>query len=413
MEVAMPDINGDRLLADLDRLREFGRYKTGVHRPTFSPQDIESRHWLATRFAEAGLDAEIDGIGNVIGRPRATGRKLLIGSHTETQNHAGWLDGALGVMYALETARAFREDTNCAHFPVEVTSWADEESHFAGFLGSRSFIGALDESEINAARDRTDGTPLHTALQRAGLVGKPRATIVPENYIGYLEAHIEQGDVLDQSRLRIGIVTSIVGIWQYCLIFEGVQNHAGTTRMAIRRDAGVALVDLCSAIKRRFVQISGPLSVWTTGSIRLYPGDQSIVPGRAEMRFQFRDAELQQLHSFEQALEELVAEANQIGPCRTCLKPMWKVDPIAMAQPFQEALTRAAERLSPGSFKSMPSAAGHDAQILARRIPAGMLFVPSIGGISHHWTEDTKRDDIVLGCQILAAGAEAIFRQQF
>jgi N-carbamoyl-L-amino-acid hydrolase len=313
-------------------------------------------------------------------------------------------------MYALEIARAFREDAACAAFPIEVASWADEESHFAGFLGSRSFIGALDEAAIDAARDRTDGTPLRTALQRAGFADRPRANIVPEDYLGYLEAHIEQGDVLDTSGLRIGIVTSIVGIWQYRISFEGVQNHAGTTRMAIRRDAGAALVDLCGAIKRRFTEITGPLSVWTTGSIRLFPGDPSIVPGRAEMRFQFRDADIGQMQRFEGALQDLVAEADRNGPCRVTLATVWKVDPVEMAEPFQTALSQSAAKHCPGEFKSMPSAAGHDAQILARKIPAAMLFVPSIGGISHHWSEDTKRDDIVLGCQVLADGAEAIFR---
>jgi N-carbamoyl-L-amino-acid hydrolase len=406
----MPKINDERLLADLRWLAEFGKYKTGVHRPTYSPQDIEARRWLVTQLREAGLDAAIDGIGNILARPRQSGRSLLIGSHVESQNHAGWLDGALGVVYGLEIARAFREDPACAGFPVSVAAWADEEGHFGNFLGSRSFIGDLAEDEIDRARDHTEGAALRAALDRAGLAGIARETIVPSDYIGYLEAHIEQGDYLERAGLHLGIVTGIVGIWQYRIVFTGEQNHAGTTRMAARKDAGVALVKLSGAIAARFAEIAGPRSVWTTGFIRLEPGQPSIVPGVAEMQFQIRDVETVQLQRFEDALMQLVAEADGAGPCEVALESAWKVSPVLMSQPFQSELMRAADRRSPGGAMRMPSAAGHDAQILARKIPAAMLFVPSINGVSHHWTEDTKEEDIVLGCQTLADAADAIFR---
>jgi N-carbamoyl-L-amino-acid hydrolase len=406
----MPKINGERLLADQRRLAEFGKYKTGVHRPTYSPQDMAARTWLVEQLAAAGLDASIDGIGNILARPRKPGPRLLIGSHSESQNHAGWLDGALGVVYGLETARAFHEDPSCADFPIEVAVWADEEGHFGNFLGSRSFVGDLTEEEIDRARDHT-GTRLRVALERAGLAAKNRDTIAPENYMGYLEAHIEQGDYLDQAGLRLGVVTGIVGIWQYRVAFAGEQNHAGTTRMAVRRDAGVALVKLCGAIATRFAEITGPRSVWTTGAIRLEPGQPSIVPGAAEMLFQIRDVEVAQLQRFEDALNELIARADEAGPCKVVLECIWKVNPVLMSRSFQDELRRAADHSAPGGAMAMPSAAGHDAQILARKIPAAMLFVPSINGVSHHWTEDTKDEDIVLGCQVLADAAEAIFRK--
>ena len=363
----MPRINGARLLADLRRLAEFGAYKSGVHRPTFSPQDIEARRWLAGRFAESGLEASIDGIGNVFGRSRATGTKLLIGSHTESQNHAGWLDGALGVMYGLEVARAFREDPSTAGAAIDVASWADEEGHFGSFLGSRSFIGDVTDEEIDKARDHNDGTPLREALASAGLAQRKRETIVASDTIGYLEAHIEQGDTLDEAGLRLGVVTGIVGIRQYRIVFVGEANHAGTTRMVKRKDAGVALVKLSATIADRFPQITGPRSVWTTGAIRLEPGQPSIVPGRAEMMFQVRDLEAAQLQRFEDLLIALVVEANSAGPCAVTLETVWTVSPVPMSQAFQDALSRAAERYAPGAFISMPSGAGHDAQILARK----------------------------------------------
>jgi beta-ureidopropionase / N-carbamoyl-L-amino-acid hydrolase len=404
----MPAIDPSRLLGDLRRLAEFGRYKTGVHRPTYSPEDVAARAWIAERMAEAGLEPTIDGIGNVIGRSPGAGPRLLIGSHSESQNHAGWLDGALGVIYGLEAARALQADPGSAGRAIDVVSFADEEGHYGAFTGSRSFCGLLEEAEIDRLANRYDGTPLRVALERAGYAGRPRAEIEPERHKGFLEAHIEQGDYLESAGLKVGIVTSIVAIWQYRIVFEGAQNHAGTTRMAVRKDAGLALVRLAAAIDRRFPEVAGERTVWTTGRITLEPGAPSIIPGRAEMLFQFRDVDPDRLALLERALEELVAAADAAGPCRCRLEAMSRSVPKLMDQRLQDALEQAAERHAPGGHMRMPSAAGHDAQILAQRVPAGMLFVPSIGGISHHWSENTADEDIVLGCQVMATAAAAI-----
>jgi N-carbamoyl-L-amino-acid hydrolase len=239
------------------------------------------------------------------------------------------------------------------------------------------------------------------------LADRPRARVEPGRYLGYLEAHIEQGDELEVKGLKIGIVTSIVGIWQHRLTFTGVQNHAGTTRMAIRKDAGVALVRLAHAIEQRFPQVAGPRSVWTTGRITLDPGAASIVPGGAEMLFQFRDADPEVLQRLSKTLEELVAAANN-APCAVTLQRTSASIPKIMHAGFQDALERAAERHAPGLHQRMPSGAGHDAQQLARVMPAAMLFVPSIGGISHHWSENTSDEDIVLGCQVFATAVADI-----
>jgi hypothetical protein len=188
----MPSINPERLLGDLYELRKIGAYKTGVHRPTLSAEDVQSRTWLVERMERAGLEPVIDGIANVVGFSRASGRKMLAGSHIETQNHAGWLDGALGVIYALEAARAFADDPSCAGLGIDVVAFADEEGHFGNFMGSRSFVGVLSEEDIDKARDRTNGTPLRDALAKAGYAGRPRLQIDPSRYAGYFEAHIEQ-----------------------------------------------------------------------------------------------------------------------------------------------------------------------------------------------------------------------------
>jgi beta-ureidopropionase / N-carbamoyl-L-amino-acid hydrolase len=392
-------IDGERLLRDLYELRKIGEYKTGVHRPTYSPEDVQSRHWLAERLRVAGLDPEIDGIGNVLGRARGDGPKLLLGSHVETQPHAGWLDGALGVLYGLEVARTLGGG-------IDVAAWADEEGHFGSFIGSRSFCGMLTDAEIDTLHNR-EGTTLRDALQQAGFADRPRAMVDPARYRGYMEAHIEQGAELEDTGKRIGIVTAIVGSHRFRILFEGVQNHAGTTRMSIRKDAGVALVNLAHAIYQRFPAVVGLRTVWTTGRITLDPGAASIVPGRAEMVFQFRDTDPALLARLDGELEALVADANR-GPCKVTIAERGQSTPQSMDAGFQDALERAAERHAPGLHVRMPSGAGHDAQILAERMKSAMLFVPSIGGISHHYAEDTKDEDIVLGCQVFADAAAEI-----
>lgn len=390
-----------RVLADLNELSAIGAYKTGVHRPTFSLEDVRARAWFVERLVAAGLETAVDGIGNTIGRSPAR-RALLVGSHLESQPHAGRLDGPLGLLYGLEVARALSGRGGEAG--VDVAAWADEEGWFGQFLGSRSFCGEVEEAEIEAARHRTDGTPLREALRAAGYAGRERARFSPGRYIGYAEAHIEQGDWLESQGLRIGVVTAIVGSHNFRIFAEGVQNHAGTTRMAIRKDAGLALCRLAVAIDRAFPKVAGPRSVWTIGRMRFEPGEPSVIPGRAEMHFQFRDTDPGILARLDAEIERLVAEANAAGPCRLALTIRSTTSPQAMDANLQAQFAAAAEALAPGGWTRMPSAAGHDAQNLARHMPAVMLFVPSIGGISHHWAEDTKDEDIVLGARVFAAG---------
>lgn len=245
------------------------------------------------------------------------------------------------------------------------------------------------------------------ALRQAGFSGRPRQKIDVARYRGYLEAHIEQGADLEDHHLRIGVVTAIVGSRRYRIEFKGMQNHAGTTRMAIRRDAGVALVKFLSAIEEQFPKIAGPRTVWTTGDIKLDPGAPSIVPGAAELVFQFRDTDPAILDALDATLHALLAEANR-GPCSATVTYRGTSSPSAMDPGFQVALGAAAQRHAPGLHQAMPSGAGHDAQILSQVVPSAMLFVPSIGGISHHYDENTRDEDIVLGCQVYADAAAAI-----
>ncbi|MDI4238063.1 Zn-dependent hydrolase [Bradyrhizobium sp. Arg237L] len=399
----MPDpdlsVDGARVLADLNALRAIGAYKTGVHKPTFSEPHMRSIEWLAAKLPEAGLAPTIDGIGNVLGTSAKPGLRLLAGSHLESQNFAGWLDGPLGVVYALEAARVINPDANLKG-AVEVAAWCDEEGHFGHFLGSRSYVGAVTEAEIDAARDRSNGRPMREALASVGLAGRPRVTAERGRHVGYLEAHIEQGRTLEDSGLKIGVVTSIVGIWQYRITFTGEQNHAGTTQMAIRRDAGLALAKFCVAIDDSFPALCGPRTVWTTGRITLDPGAPSIIPGRAEMLFQMRDDDPGVIERLEAHLRRMAAEVTAEGRCSVEVERIRTGTPAMMDAAFQDAIEAASARFADGKSIRMPSGAGHDAQVLVTIMPSGMLFVPSIAGISHHWSENTDDADIVTGAKV-------------
>jgi len=392
-------VDGARVLADLHALRAIGAYKTGVHKPTFSQAHMQSLGWLVEQLAGAELAASIDGIGNVLGTSTKRGPKILAGSHLESQNYAGWLDGPLGVVYALEAARVINPDRKI-NGAVEVAAWCDEEGHFGHFLGSRSYVGDVSERDIDAARDRNSDRTMREALSSVGLAGRPRALAERGRHIGYLEAHIEQGDRLESAGLAIGIVTSIVGIWQYRITFVGEQNHAGTTRMEIRKDAGLALAKFCVAIDDCFPKLCGPRTVWTTGRIALDPGAPSIIPGRADMLFQIRDDDPAVIDRLERKLETMAADFTARGPCTVTLERIRTGTPALMDRRFQDAIEAASKSFAGGRSARMPSGAGHDAQILARIMPAGMMFVPSIGGVSHHWSENTDDADIVRGAEV-------------
>jgi N-carbamoyl-L-amino-acid hydrolase len=408
----VPTINPERLLNDLKRLRSFGATGPGVVRLALSAVDMASRRWLGERMSDAGLDPVIDGVGTVFGRSRHSGPALLIGSHTDTQPTGGWLDGAMGVIYGLEIARALAESDETRHLAVDVASWIDEEGTFTGFLGSRSFVGDPVEESIRLATNR-EGQRLREALDAAGLAGKPRVRLDRARHVAYLEPHIEQGGRLEAAGKSIGVVTTIVGIREWRLRFTGQRNHAGTTPMSIRRDAGAALVAFITRMDEAFRQLADADTVWTVGRIELDPGSFSVVSGQADMYLQLRDANAARLRAMEARLAELVQDVNAQGRVSVVLSAADEPEePVAMDDALQAHLASAADALAPGRWIRMPSGASHDAQLIARHIPACMLFVPSIGGVSHDFIEDTDEADIVLGCEVALKAAVGILRER-
>ncbi|NKX45246.1 hydantoinase/carbamoylase family amidase [Roseicyclus persicicus] len=391
-----------RFLADLHALRRIGgdTATKGVRRRAFTEADLAARDWLAARMAEAGLTPHLDPVGNLFGL--AEGRSLLLGSHSDTQPEGGWLDGALGVIAALEVARAVRE---AGGPPVSVVSFQDEEGRFGALTGSSVWSGKLS-LEVADTLVASDGTGF--AAVRAAISGRAGGFVDPSRFSGFLEMHIEQGPVLDEAGEAVGVVTGIVGLRQLQVTVEGQQNHAGTTPMAMRRDAFTAAARVAVGLPERLAGIVTPQSVWTIGQIRLHPGASSVVPGRAEFSLQWRDIDAGRLDRMEAAITALLADvAAETGCTIRAERLRHDLAPMPMDAGVQAALSAAAEAVAPGRWRAMPSGALHDASNLAALMPVGMLFVPSIGGISHDFAEDTGEDDLVTGLRVLA---EAVAR---
>ena len=398
-------IDPDRLIADMRALAVIGKYKSGVDRPAFTDADIAARKWLQRKMTDAGLASEIDRYGNVYGRATYAKRAVLIGSHSDTVPFGGWLDGALGVIYGLEIARCVAESSGktCG---VDVISFQDEEGTYLPFLGSRSFCGDNLTAEIETAKNK-DGQPLKEAMSKAALPGNTAVRLDPQRHAAYFEAHIEQGPRLESCGRKIGVVTAIVGIKSFRLLFRGQANHAGTTPMEMRQDAGGAAMCLGTLLNNRMPAISGPQTVWNVGNMRFEPGAINVVPALAEIFLQVRDTAAAVLAEAERLVHALAAEsaANfKVGVEVECLH---NTEPAAMTPALSNLIEKAATELG-APLASMPSGAGHDAMIVVRQIPSAMLFVPSIGGRSHHISEDTSEADIVLGAQVLLRAIELL-----
>lgn len=394
----MMQVDAARFLADLHELRGFGASGVGkgVVRPAYSEADMAARGWLAERMRAAGLRVVVDAMGNLFGL--AEGPSLLLGSHSDSQPEGGWLDGALGVIAALEVVRV-------SDVPVSVVSFQDEEGRFGVTTGSAVWSGHLDLETADLLFDHS-GVALGDARRMVQATGE----VDPAQFTGFIEMHIEQGPVLDTSGERIGVVSDIVGIRDMRITFEGQQNHAGTTPMALRRDAFQAVSQFNQELEARFANVVTPATVWTIGHLGLHPNASSIVPGKAVFSMQWRDGDSDRLGRMEGIIRELAQEVAQARGMVVSFGDMLGLEPVKMDARLRQALEKSAERHSPGAWRVMPSGALHDATNVSRLMPVAMLFVPSIGGISHAFEEDTAEDDLVLGLEVLATAVAELGR---
>jgi len=390
------EIDPNRFLTDLHTLRSFGASGVGkgVVRPAYSDADVAARKWLAERMREVGLRTCFDPVGNLFGL--AHGTSLLLGSHSDSQPEGGWLDGAFGVVGALEVARASRE---AGGPPVSVVSFQDEEGRFGVTTGSAVWSGQIGLADADILSDNQGIT---FAQARGCMAGLASDFVDPAQFKGFIEMHIEQGPTLDSANEQIGIVTDIVGIRDMRVTFGGRQNHAGTTPMHLRHDAFQALSTFNLAINKRFQDVVTPNTVWTIGHISLHPNASSIVPGRATFSMQWRDGDATRLSRMEKIIRTTAREISESIRVSLEFGPLLSLEPVTMNKGLRSALETGAELVTSERWRLMPSGALHDATNVARLMPVAMLFVPSIDGISHAFDEDTAEVDLVAGLEVLA-----------
>jgi N-carbamoyl-L-amino-acid hydrolase len=405
------DVDGDRLLADLRRLSAIGGLADGgVDRLAWSDHDLSARRWFAERIREAGLEARVDGALNVFGHlPGTTGPWLLSGSHLDTVPNGGRLDGAYGAVAALEVLRTLAQSHDPLAEQVEIVGFADEEGvRFEfGLIGSLALVGELD---IERLRDRLDwqGLAVREVLAMAGrdVDRMLEAQRHRPSIKGFIELHIEQGPRMEAAGIDLAVVTGVVGVHRQRIQVFGTQNHAGTTPFRLRHDAGRAAVRAASEL-RDLVQAADRDAVANIGSIRFDPGGVNVIPGRADFTLEVRHLEERVVR---QAVEAFVTRLDSIATeegCRAEVELLSWMPPAPMDATVMDALEQACEETGRQPAR-MWSGAGHDAAVLSRHVPTGMLFVPSVGGISHSPRETTSDEHLILGAQALLRGLRAV-----
>jgi beta-ureidopropionase / N-carbamoyl-L-amino-acid hydrolase len=405
-----PTVNGDRIQQHITALSKYGTNpEGGVSRVAFSDADIAGRKYVNGLMLEAGLNIRTDAAGNMIGRREGSDPKLpaiLIGSHIDSVPGGGNYDGDVGVIGAIEVAQTLKERGVRLKHPLEVVVFADEEG---GTVGSFAMIGQLQPAALELMTH--SGKTIRDGIRAIG--GDPdnirKAQRLPAELKAYVELHIEQGAILDESDIDIGVVEGIVGIRWWDVTIEGMANHAGTTPMNRRRDALLSASEFALAVNRVATSMPGR-QVATVGRIRAEPGAPNVIPGKVVLSLEIRDLDAAKLTTVYDAIH---AEADKIAQARqtpfTFAQLKVSSEPAPTDPRLQRIIAKAASSLNLTS-KVMPSGAGHDAQEISHIAPTGMIFVPSVGGISHAPKEFTSPQDMANGANVLLQTVLAIDR---
>ncbi len=388
-------VDGARLLGRLAALAEVGATPTGgVTRVAFSPAAAAGRRLVAGWMAEAGLDVEVDGAGNLVGRSRGTGPTdlgaLVTGSHLDTVLDAGPLDGAYGVVAAVEVATVLAEAGTRLRHPLWVVAFEGEEGVVGPpFWGSSAVAGRLPGDETGPDAGATGPDP----------VGALGAAWPPGAMAACIELHIEQGPVLEAAGVAIGVVDGITARWNVDVVVGGQANHAGTTPMALRRDALRAAAEVVAAVAA-LAEGDGPVRVATVGALEIAPGVRNVVPGAAVVRAELRDLDPTRLAEAQATLERVCAGIAERTDCALEVRVGPRSAPVECDPGLRSLVRQAAATLGLTSI-DLPSGAGHDAQQLAGLGPVGMIFVPSAGGVSHSPAERSDPAHLVAGADVL------------
>ena len=393
-------VNGPRIVEHLSALAEFGKNpQGGVSRLAYSEADRQGREYALGLMRAAHLDASIDAAGNIIGRRAGNAnnlRPLLFGSHIDSVPEGGNYDGNVGSLGAIEVAQTLAENNVTTEHPLEVIIFQNEEG---GLIGSRAIDGELTEKELDLVS--RSGKTIREGIKFIG--GDPsnlaRVKRKRGDIAAYLELHIEQGGILESQKIDIGIVEGIVGINWWDVTIEGFANHAGTTPMNQRQDALLAGAKFIEAVNRIVNSIPGR-QVGTVGRIQAFPGAPNVIPGKVVLSLELRDLDAAKIKLLYQ---KIYAEARQIAAGSKTKFDFKEINvniPAPTDSRIRTIINDSAKELGL-TTRLMPSGAGHDAQDMARLAPVGMIFVPSIGGISHSPREFSRPQDIANGANVL------------
>lgn len=398
-------VNAERLWKSLDELAGFGRLPgRGTSRLGFSPDDLAAHNWLMGLLRREGLEVTVDAAANI--RARRAGQQddlpaLWLGSHIDTVPNGGNFDGCVGSMGALEVVRTLNQNRMRTRHPLELVIFSNEEGvHYGrGLFGSRALAGLLDPGELDAVDEQ--GVSLREWLRRYGGDPEriPEMTPLPGSLHAYLELHIEQGGILWQRGLPLGIVEGIVGINRYRVTLEGFSNHAGTTPMKQRRDALVTASRIILAV-REIVTAQAGRQVGTVGAISVHPGVPNVIPGRVEFPVELRDLSMEKIQALGEQIRTRAAELAAADGVKLTWDETSSHAPALTSPQIRFQMQQAAAEMRAPTL-TMASGAGHDAQSMARLCPVGMVFVPSRDGISHSPLESSRPEEVACGAELL------------
>ena len=393
-------VNGRRIMDHILALAEFGKNpQGGVSRVAYSEADKKGREYVLGLMRAAKLDVSIDAAGNLIGRRAGSASgllPLLIGSHVDSVPEGGNYDGVVGSLGAIEVAQTRAENSVVLRHPLEVVIFQNEEG---GLIGSRAMDGELTEKELDLVS--RSGKTIREGIKFIGGDVSKLSDVRREkgDIAAYLELHIEQGGTLDSEKINIGVVEGIVGINWWDVTIEGFANHAGTTAMNNRQDALLAAAKFIQAVNRVVTSVPGR-QVGTVGRINALPGAPNVIPGKVVLSLELRDLDAAKINML---FENIKSEADKIA-AESKTKFDFKEINVNIPAPtdpkIRSLISDAAHELGL-TTKSLPSGAGHDAQDMARLGPVGMIFVPSVGGISHSPREFSHPEDIANGANVL------------
>ncbi len=389
-----PAIDAERVIADLRELQSRTGDGNGAQRLCWGDGWRRAREYVRELLGEIGLEPEVDEAGNAwVYLPGEAEAALAVGSHVDSVPDGGWLDGALGVMGGLGVLRAWVGAEDKPPRTLALVDWADEEGARFGrsLFGSSAAAGTLDPAALANARDaeglRAPGVLAENGvhLERVLECGSRL-----ERLSAYLELHIEQGPTLEAEGIRAAAVTGCAGVERHRFVVRGRAAHAGTTPMDARHDAGLAAAAAALRIEEIARQESG---VGTVGVVDYEPGIVTAIAGVASMQVDLRHPDAEALSRMLAKTREAVAESAELRGCETSEEPIWSIEPIAFDPALVASARDACEQVTGTAF-ALPSGALHDAASMAGRMPAAMIFSPSIGGVSHAREEDTDEDDL-------------------